>query len=291
MFSVPRLLLFLLIGGLGFAVPLRAQLPFYTDDSEVTDVGTLHFEFFNEYDGLQSSQFPNLRQNTANGKVNYGLPHNLEIDFDAPYLSIYRSRTNPSSSGIGDSDMGLKWKFRKANPGDRLPALAASMYIEVPTGNVREQLGSGLEDYWLNSIAQELLTDKTRLTGNFGFLFAGNTSTGVVGISTTHGHVYTGGLSLVHDFSPKLSLGGEVYGGLADTNGLGRDQLQALAGGQYALNERLSIAFAVLGGRYEASPRVGGQVGFAIDIPHFLRGSERTRGPARALPAAAGRDF
>lgn len=291
MHSVPRLLLLLLVCGLGFAAPLRAQLPFYTDDSEVTEAGTLHFEFFNEFDGLQSSQFPNLRQNTANGKLNYGLPYHLEVDFDAPYLSIYRSSTNPSSNGIGDSDMGLKWKFRKANPGDRLPALAASMYIEVPTGNVREQLGSGLDDYWLNSIAQELLTDKTRLTGNFGFLFAGNTSTGVVGVSTTHGHVYTAGLSLVHDFSPKLTLGGEVYGGLADTSGLGRDQLQALAGGQYALTERFSVAFAVLGGRYEASPRVGGQIGFAIDIPHFLRSPDRARVSSKALPAVAGRDF
>src|SRR5581483_6347055 len=272
--NAPRRLLLILVCCLGCAVPLCAQLPFYTDDSEVTEEGTLHFEFFNEYDGLQSSQFPNLRQNTANGKINYGLPHNLEIDFDAPYLSIYRSSTNPSSNGIGDSDMGLKWKFRKANPGDRAPALAASLYIELPTGNVREQLGSGLEDYWLNSIAQELFTDKTRVTANFGFLFAGNTSTGVVGISTTHGHVYTGGLSLVHDFNPKLSLGAEAYGGLADASGLGRDQLQGLAGGSYSLNDRFSIAFGILGGRYEASPRVGGQIGFAIDFPHWLRRAE-----------------
>jgi hypothetical protein len=279
--NAPRRLLLLLVCCLGSATTLRAQLPFYTDDSEVTDKGTLHFEFFNEYDGLQSSQFPNLRQNTANGKINYGLPHNLEVDFDAPYLSIYRSATNPSSTGIGDSDMGIKWKFHKANPGDRVPALAATLYIELPTGNVREQLGSGLEDYWLNSIAQELLTDKTRLTANFGFLFAGNTSTGVVGISTTHGHVYTGGLSLVHDFTPKLSLGAEAYGGLADTSGLGRDQLQALAGGSYSLNDRFSIAFGILGGRYEASPRVGGQVGFAIDFPHFFQRAEHS-GPDRA---------
>ena len=70
------------------AKPLWAQMPFYTDNPDVTDRGTLHFEFFNEFDGLQSSQYPNLRQNTSNGKVNYGLPHNLELDFDIPYLSI-----------------------------------------------------------------------------------------------------------------------------------------------------------------------------------------------------------
>lgn len=272
-----RVLLLVVVCLLGSATQLRAQLPFYTDDSEVTNEGTLHFEFFNEYDGLQSSQFPNLRQNTANGKVNYGLPHSLEVDFDAPYLSVYRSASHPDSRGIGDTDMGLKWRFRKTQPGDRLPALAATMYVELPTGNVREQLGSGIEDYWLNAIAQEFLTDKTRLTANFGFLFAGNTSTGVVGIQTTHGHVFTGGLSLLHDFGRKLTLGGELYGGLADTSGLGRDQLQALGGGEYAVNDRLSIAFGVLGGRYEASPRVGGQFGFAVDFPNFLHGAAHAR--------------
>jgi hypothetical protein len=275
MCAVPRIFSALLVCGLWHAASLHAQLPFYTDDSEVTEPGTLHFEFFNEYDGLQSSQYPNLRQNTANFKVNYGLPWNLEVDFDVPYLSVYRSKGIDSSNGVGDADMGLKWKFRKADPGDRLPALAATMYIEAPTGNVREQLGSGLTDYWLNGIAQQLLTDKTRLTANFGFLFAGNTSTGVVGIQTTRGHVFTAGLSLVHDFNKKLSLGAEAYGGLADASGLGRDQLQSLAGGQYALNEHLSIAFAVLGGRYEASPRIGGQMGFAFDIPNFLRRGAR----------------
>jgi Putative MetA-pathway of phenol degradation len=249
---------------------LAAQMPFYTDDPDVTARGVWHFEFFNEYDGLQSAQYPNLNQNTANFKLNYGLPHGLELDLDAPYIAIYRSAEAQTSSGFGDTDMGIKWNFRKAAGVLRAPALAASFYVEVPTGNEREQLGSGLTDYWLNSIAQEPLSDKTRLTVNFGFLFAGNTSTGVVGIDTTRGHVYTGGLSLLHDFTPRLSLGGEVYGGLADNKGLGRDQLQGLVGGQYAIHNGLSLAFGLLGGRYEASPRIGGQMGFEVDFPDVL---------------------
>jgi len=61
------------------AAPLSAQLPFYTDDPDVTDRGKFHFEFFNEFDALQHPQFPNLRQNTANFKLNYGLPYNLDV--------------------------------------------------------------------------------------------------------------------------------------------------------------------------------------------------------------------
>jgi len=39
-------------------------------------------------------------------------------------------------------------------------------------------LGSGLIDYWLNTMAQKPFTEKSRMNVNFGFLFAGNTSTG-----------------------------------------------------------------------------------------------------------------
>jgi len=253
------------------AGPLLGQLPFYTDDSEVTDPGKLHFEFFNEHDGLQSSQYPDLRQNTANFKFNSGLPHKLELDFDVPYIAIYRSSPQgQSATGLGDADMGIKWKFR-TSPRPFSPALAASLYIEFPTGNVRKQLGSGLRDYALNFITQEPFSDKTRLTLNLGFLFAGNTSTGVVGIQTTHGHVYTGGLSLLHDFTPRLTLGAEVYGGIADNKGLAKDQMQFMAGGTYTIRNGFSLAFALLGGKYAASPKIGGQIGFAVDFPDIWR--------------------
>src|SRR5579862_7189308 len=244
-----RFLLFALCG-ICNAATLRAQMPFYTDNPDVTDRGTLHFESFNEFDGLQSSQYPNLRQNTANFKLNYGLPHDLELDFDIPYLSIYRNAQSQTSSGLGDADMGVKWNFHKASRPLSVPAFSSSLYIEFPTGDVSQQLGSGLTDYWLNFIAEEPLTDKTRINANIGFLFAGNTSTGVLGVLTTRGHVYTGGISLLHDFNPRLTLGGEIYGGVADNHGLGKDQLQFLAGGQYNLHNAISITFALLGGSH-----------------------------------------
>jgi len=246
---------------------LVAQMPFYTDNADVTDQETLHFEFFDEFDGLQSAEYPDLRQNTFNYKANYGLPHGLELDADAPYLSIYRAPGSQNSNGPGDTDMGIKWNFHKSARPLSVPALSASLYIEFPTGDTHQNLGSGLTDYWLNSIAQESFTETTRLNANFGFLFAGNTSTGVLGIQTTRGHVYTGGLSLLHDLNTRLTLGAEAYGGVADNHGLGKDQLQGLAGGWYQLNSRLAITFALLGGSHIASPKIGGQFGFEIDIP------------------------
>jgi hypothetical protein len=200
---------------------LYAQLPFYTDDPAVTERGTWHFEFFNEYDALQL-QSPNLKQNTANFKLNYGLPHNLEVDVDSPYLSIYRTAGNQPSTGVGDTNMGLKANFHKESSTSRAPALGVSFYVELPTGDASQQLGSGLNDYWLNLIAQKSLSPRTRITGNFGYLFAGNTSTGALGTQTTRGHVFPGGLSTLHDFRPSLTLGVEVFGAYAENGNLGR---------------------------------------------------------------------
>lgn len=262
--------LLLLVSALCLCAQAHAQLPFYTDDTGVTDRGKWHFEFFNEYDALQL-QYPNVRQNTANFKINYGLPHNLELDLDTPYLDIQRDAGRQPSSGMGDTNLGVKWSFHKESEHSRLPSLAASLYIEFPTGDTHQQLGSGLADYWLNFIGQKSLSEKTRLTGNLGLLFAGNTSTGVLGTQNSRGQVYTGGLSLLHDFTGRLTLGGELYGGYAENGNLGKSQLQAMAGGQYTIRNGLAFCFGLLGGKYVASPQIGGQIGFAVDFPDLWK--------------------
>jgi hypothetical protein len=74
-------------------------------------------------------QSPNVRQNTANGKLNYGLPHNLELDVDYPYLGVFRASGNPSSVGGGDADFGIKWESHKKSAGPRAPVMGASLYL------------------------------------------------------------------------------------------------------------------------------------------------------------------
>src|SRR5690242_129934 len=98
---LPTRISFVLLSLLGSNLRLSAQLPFYTDDPAVTERGKFHIEFFNEFDALQHPQYPSLRQNTANYKFNYGLPYNLELDLDFPYLSIYR--VVDTSAGVGDT--------------------------------------------------------------------------------------------------------------------------------------------------------------------------------------------
>ena len=115
-------------------------------------------------------------------------------------------------------------------------------------------------------MVQKPLSEATRINWNLGILFAGNTSTGAVGIQTRRGQVYTGGMSVLHDVTPRITLGAELYGGVSDGAGQDKTQLQAMLGGQYIVYDGLSLCFGILGGKYGATPRIGGQLGIAIDL-------------------------
>jgi hypothetical protein len=92
-------------------------------------------------------------------------------------------------------------------------------------------------------------------------------STGAIGIQTRRGQVYTGGVSLLHDLTSRLTIGAELYGGVSEGAGHDKTQLQAMLGGQFSIRDGLALSFGILGGKYGATPSLGGQIGVAVDIP------------------------
>lgn len=263
--ALPALLLLFIT----FAVPsTRAQQPFVTDDSDVTEKRKFHFEFSNEFDLLQRDAFPNLKQNTASFELAYGLLKNVEVSIEVPLLTIFNARepgVPRTVSGPGDTNFSVKYNFLQEREGSRRPALTISGSIEIPTGSVRRQLGSGLADFSLNGVLQKSVTERTKYRLNGGVIFSGNTANGAVGIQT-RGTVLTGGASLVREFTPKLQLGAELNGALTRNFDLGKGQLQGQLGGNYALRENLTLDFGLIAGRYSASPRLGAQLGISLDF-------------------------
>jgi hypothetical protein len=243
-----------------------AQQPFYTDNADVTDKKKFHFQLSNEYDILQRSAYPSLRQNTTVLELDYGLLNGVEIGVDAPLIAISSSRiTSPKSVvGFGDLDFHIKYNFLKEREGSRLPALTATVNVELPTGDASKQLGSGVMDVFLNGILQKSLTKKTMLRLNGGILFAGNTTTGEIGIKS-RGKVFVGGVSLVKQITPKLDLGAELTGAVTSSLNLSRGQLQTQIGGNYQFKKNASFDFGIVGGKFAASPRVGVQLGISVD--------------------------
>ena len=73
-------------------------------------------------------------------------------------------------------------------------------------------------------------------------------------------------MSVLHDFTSRLTLGAEVYGGISDGAGQDKTQLQAMFGAQYAIRDGLTLCAGILGGKYGGTPQIGGQIGIALDI-------------------------
>lgn len=101
-------LLFPFLALLFIGSPAYGQTPFYTDDADVTSKGHFHFEFSNEFDWLQRSSIPNLRQNTADFTLAYGLAKNLEISIESPWLTIYNE---PGTIPLTPSGIGVNCKL------------------------------------------------------------------------------------------------------------------------------------------------------------------------------------
>ena len=248
--------------------PAPAQIPFYTDDADTTEKGKFHLEFANEHDWLQKQSLPGKRQNTLTLTLNYGLTDRIELGVNVPFVKIFNDRSSMLENpiGIGDTQFGVKARIRNEREGSRLPAVSVVFYVEAPTGSVRKLIGSGLTDYWLYAVLQKSLTKRTTGRLNGGVLFAGNSSTGLIGISGARGQVFTGNGSLVRDFTPKIKLGVEVFGGVTNNFNLSRGQLEGQIGGSYAVRENFAVTFGILAGQFPASPRVGIHLGVAYDF-------------------------
>jgi len=264
---VGRILAFIFLFALASSPRANAQQPFLNDDSDVVALRRWHLETNNEYDVLPRSSYPNLRQDTQTIKFSYGFFHNCEVGMDFPLLVIFNGRSSGLGDpvGLGDTDFSIKYNFRKEEVGSRWPAITASLNIEPATGSEKAQLGSGLIDYYLNSVIQKTLSPKNTLRMNAGATFAGNTLTGAIGIKT-RGTILTGGASFTRQFTRKLDLGLEVYGGYTASLRLGRGELEQQIGGNYELRPGLTLDFGAIAGQAVGSPRYGFQLGFSKDF-------------------------
>jgi len=268
MFASPKFnsaLLF--ISCLCFSFNAQAQQPFITDDADTTPKGKFHFEFSNEFDWLQPSAFPSLRQNTADFEIDFGLHEDVEVGVAVPVLAIFNDRgiVPRRFTGLGDMNLSVKYNFLKEREKSRRPALAITVNLELPTGDSEHQLGSGLTDVYINGVVQKSLTRKTRLRLNTGLLFSGNSTTGLIGIRT-RGTVITSSGSLVRQLNSKLQLGVELAGAFTGNPQLGKGQLQGMFGGNYQLRPNTSFDFGFVAGKYDGSPRAGVQLGVSVDF-------------------------
>lgn len=245
-----------------------AQQPFVTDNADVTDKGKFHFETSSELDRLQKSLFPIKHQNTLRAMFAYGIVKNVEVSVTGDFITLVSDRSvSPRFvSGVGDTTFAVKYNFRHERENSRFPAMSVSAFVQLPTGDASRGLGSGITDYGFYGVAEKTYRKKNVVRVNAGYLFAGNTVNGALGISAARGQVFNGSASYVRVINTKLQLGGEIAGAVTNRFQLSKGQLQVQAGGNYNLKKNLTLDFGLIAGRFVASPRLGGQIGFSVDF-------------------------
>jgi hypothetical protein len=114
----------------------QAGPPYVTDDPEPVEPG--HWEF---YLATQHSITRTAASGTApHVEVNYGALPGLQLHVIVP-LAYARPNGGPTSYGVGDIELGAKFRFIDENPW--LPMVGTFPMVELPVGAASKGLGAG----------------------------------------------------------------------------------------------------------------------------------------------------
>ena len=164
-----------------------------TDDPEPVNLG--HGEVF-----VAGSYFQNSGGTNGTGQfeVNYGAFPETQLHliitgaFNAP-------NGQPASSGVGDTVLGVKYRFLRESPG--VPQMGVYPWVVLPTGNASQGLGTGQTHVFLPLWIQKSWGPWTTYGGGGYWI---NPGTG------NQNWVYLG-WEAQRDLSPVVTLGGELF--------------------------------------------------------------------------------
>lgn len=215
------LIIFLIII-FAFTGTVQAGRPLSTDDAWTVEPKHLELDT-----GIEYAKQPNGNEETAVSiKLTTGLFGNrFEFGLKAPYLFL-----NPDEedcvNGLGDASAGFKLRFLDET--DNLPAMAATAWVKTTTGHSDKGLGTENTDYYINLIATKCL-NRTTLHANLGHIFTGEEDWEKIS------DVVTYGIAAEFEVIEKLSLVGEITGGIQTGHTDTDNSAEILAGLTYEL--------------------------------------------------------
>jgi hypothetical protein len=120
------------------AGPAWAGPPFVTDDADTPDAN--HFEInlgaqYTRFQGGSAGTVPSL-------EVNYGITDKLQISILTP-LAMAHTDGVGTNIGLGDIELGVKYRFIEADDWGWRPGVAFAPSIVMPSGSEARGLGSG----------------------------------------------------------------------------------------------------------------------------------------------------
>lgn len=230
------------------ATRVAAGPPFRTDDPEPVDLG--HWEIYGFTTGTH------MRDGTggvaAGLEVNYGAAPDLQLHLVAP-LAFDRPSGGPSQAGIGDVELGAKYRFITPGEDDWYPQVGIFPLLEIPSGDARRGLGGGKVRTFVPVWLQK---DFGKWTSYGGAGYWINPGLG-------NRDYWFAGWLLQYQLTPSLALGGEVFHQTANTVG-GGDTTGFSLGGIYDFSETYHLLFS--GGRGLQNAAMSNQVSWYLAI-------------------------
>jgi hypothetical protein len=135
----PGLIGFLLLGPLLlYSRACLAGPPFFTDDPVPVDLG--HWEINNYVAGtFAKGAFAGVLPGVD---ANYGAIQNVQLHLLVP-IALAQSGGMSARWGLGDLEIGAKYRFIPAEEKDWWPQIAFYPFLDFPTGNADRGLGTG----------------------------------------------------------------------------------------------------------------------------------------------------
>jgi Putative MetA-pathway of phenol degradation len=168
--------------------------PTVADPADISELGVLELE----YGWSHAWQGGGLRSNDFGALVKFAALCDLEIRWSPDTLVSQRGQR-----GFGDNWIGAQYRFYHQT--HRVPTLAASYAVKIPSASAAEDLGSGRVDHQFKFLASKDL-------GGTHFDF--NVSAQVIGRPSGSGHDSNAEINLAfsHSLQGSLAVTGEIYG-------------------------------------------------------------------------------
>lgn len=210
--------------------------PFITDDPDPVDYRAWEINYGATYlrtGGVSTGSLPSV-------DINYGFLPGVQLHIQ-PQMAYVRGPSY-NAAGIGDTEVGVKYRLTAATEDKSKWMLAIYPMLELPTGNSGRSLGAGSHSLFLPLWAQ---TTRGKWT-----IFGGGGFRRVRAPDARNSRA--GGVTVLYQVSERLQLGGEVFGETRITND-GRSSSTVNLGGVFNFAPRLSLLFSTGHGVRKAS--------------------------------------
>ena len=204
----------------------QAGPPLFTDDPDTPGNG--HWEINFAVTVLQTRDRRLLGLPLVD--VNYGLGERLQLKAEVPWLVLQDRHGEPTQSGIGSTNIGLKWRF--VDHGEH--GLAISTYpqleIRISASSARRMLiEPGSELRLPIEMSREL--GPVKIVGEFGYQVVQREKDEVI---------Y--GLAMAREVTKRLELLGELHG--EAKRDLSENKLLFNLGGRFKLTKQSTLLFS-----------------------------------------------